>query len=206
MNMNVPNALSILRILLIPVYVIVYLTAPDTVSASDPSTYVPYLWAGGILVFSGLTDMLDGIIARKFNQITRLGRILDPFADKLTQAAVTVTLAIRNPVWIFLPIAYILKELLMLIGGVILLRKFHDLAPSKWFGKIATGVFYGATILLVAVPGMPSWCKTALICAVVFTLVFAFFMYFPLFFRYVRREQPMIPPDQTAHSAKQSKS
>lgn len=202
MKMNIPNTLSILRILLIPVYAYVYLTAPDTISASDPSTYTPYLWAGAILIFSGLTDMLDGFIARKFNQITKLGRILDPFADKLTQATVTVTLAIRNPVWIFLPIAYILKELLMLIGGVLLLRKFHDLAPSKWFGKLATGVFYCATILLVSVPGMPQWCKTVLLCAVVITLVFAFIMYFPLFFRYFRKEQPMITPDQTAHAAK----
>lgn len=197
--MNIPNALSILRILLIPVYAYVYLTAPDEISATDPAGYASYIWAGGILVFSGLTDMLDGIIARKFNQITKLGRILDPLADKLTQTVVTITLAIRHPKWVLLPVIYILKELLMLIGGVVLIRKFRDLAPSKWFGKMATGVFYTATVLLVAVPILPDWCKWILIFAILATLIFAFFMYFPLFFRYFRKEKPMLPPEQDVY-------
>ena len=196
--MSIPNALSILRIILIPIYVFVYLSAPDAVSAADPATFAPYLWAGAILVFSGLTDVLDGIIARRFHQITKLGRILDPLADKLTQAAVTVTLAIRNPQWIFLPVIYILKELLMMIGGMILINKFRDMAPSKWFGKLATGVFYCATILLVSLPIMPGWCKLALIISIIVTLVFAFIMYFPLFFSYFRREKPLVPPDQNS--------
>ena len=83
---SIPNILSYIRILLIPVFAYCYLTA---------NTDGDYYFAAVILLFSGLTDMADGMIARKFGMITYLGKILDPLADKLTQATVAVCLAIR---------------------------------------------------------------------------------------------------------------
>ena len=76
-KMNIPNALSLFRMALLPVFVILYLYSADYGSL--------IYWAFGILILSGLTDSIDGIIARRFNQITDLGKLLDPMADKLTQ-------------------------------------------------------------------------------------------------------------------------
>lgn len=188
--MNVPNFLSIVRIILIPVFAVVYLSAPEV--APEAGLWVPqYLLAAGILLFSGLTDVLDGVIARRCHQITKLGRILDPVADKLTQATVTVLMAVRNPEWTILPILYIGKEVLMLIGGVKLLKMHHDIAPSKWFGKLATAVFYITMILLIAMPGLPSWATITAITLVIVTTVFAFGMYFPLYFKYLQNKNEM---------------
>ena len=85
------------------------------------------------LVLSGLSDMFDGMIARKFNQITELGKMLDPVADKLTQGTVAVCLAIKQPVLIPLLAIFILKELLMLVAGTFLvLKKKKRPTASKW--------------------------------------------------------------------------
>ena len=197
--MNIPNALSILRILLIPLYAWVYFAAPE-VAIGEPVA-MEYIWAAVILLVSGLTDLFDGMIARRFNMITKLGRFLDPCADKLTQATVTVLLAIRHPEWIVLPILYIGKELLMLIGGMILMRKFKDIAPSRWYGKLATGIFYGAMILLVAFPMMPMLWSNILVVLTIVSTVFAFAMYFPLYFKLYRKQQPMVDEKQKAHSS-----
>ena len=79
--MNVPNLLTILRLLLIPVFGVCYFLVSDEYF---------YLYPAAILLLSGLTDMLDGAIARKYHLITQLGQFLDPLADKLTMATVVV--------------------------------------------------------------------------------------------------------------------
>ena len=73
---TIPNMLSIFRLVLIPVYIYIYLNATESYH---------YSIAAGILAISCLTDMIDGKIARKFNMISELGKVLDPLADKLTQ-------------------------------------------------------------------------------------------------------------------------
>ncbi|HEX3025829.1 MAG TPA: CDP-alcohol phosphatidyltransferase family protein, partial [Clostridia bacterium] len=99
--------LSILRIILIPVFILLFF------SNGTKSVLI----AAIVLIVSGLTDILDGIIARKFNMTTALGRILDPLADKLTQASVCICLVVKKvaPVWLLLLL--ILKEVLMIAGG-----------------------------------------------------------------------------------------
>ena len=109
-NINVPNALSLFRIVLIVPFVYYFLH----------DQIVP---AAACLVLSGLSDMFDGMIARKFHQITELGKMLDPVADKLTQGTVAVCLAIEQPVLIPLLAIFIVKELLMLVAGSFLVLK-----------------------------------------------------------------------------------
>lgn len=113
---NIPNLLSLLRILLVPVFVILYLLS------SDERMDLMY-WSFGVLILSGVTDSLDGIIARKCNQITDLGKLLDPVADKLTQVAVVICLATRFSQLIPLVVICFVKELAQSIGGLILLRR-----------------------------------------------------------------------------------
>ena len=140
--MNIPNALSFLRLLLVPVFAIVFFSdAPNA-----------YNWAGFIFAFAGFTDILDGYIARKYNQITRLGRIIDPLADKLMQVTAFVCLTISDiiPVWvIFILVA---KELTLLGGGAIVLKKVKDVPPSNKYGKAASFVFFLLTIAVIVFP------------------------------------------------------
>ncbi len=133
---NIPNALSVLRLVLIPVFAVLYLTEHSN-------------WAFGVLLFSGITDLLDGVIARKCHMITDCGKLLDPLADKLTQVAVLVCLAVRYHNLLPLMGLCLVKEGCQAIGGIILLRNRSAVRGSKWFGKVATVVFYACMLALV---------------------------------------------------------
>lgn len=133
---NVPNALSLLRILLVPCFMVLYLTDCDG-------------WAFGVLFLSAATDVLDGIIARRCHQITDFGKLLDPLADKLTQVSVAICLAVRYPALLTLAVICLVKELCQAIGGIILLRRRSAVRGSKWFGKLSTVVFYTCMLIIV---------------------------------------------------------
>lgn len=124
----VPNILTIIRFILIAP--IVYTIATEH-----------FVIALVFLILSGITDILDGTIARKFNLITDFGKLMDPFADKSTQVAILVTLAIKNiiPFWILGIV--ILKEFAMIAGASFLYGK-ELVVSSKWYGKLATVLFY----------------------------------------------------------------
>ena len=185
---TIPNILSLLRILLVPLFLWVYLEA---------QTLQEHLLAAGILAFSGLTDMLDGFIARHYGLITDLGKLLDPAADKLTQACVIVVLALRYPPVICLLVVFAIKEIAMISGGLFLLKKKTTVVSSKWFGKVATTVFYLTMFALVAVPNVPpqviNWTVLINVCF----LSFSFFKYIPVFFQL---NEPKREEDPSRHS------
>lgn len=135
---TIPNALSVLRILLIPVFA--YLFLEDQVIA-----------ALIVVAVAAFTDLLDGKIARKFNQVSNLGKILDPIADKLSQMAIVVILLVKyeGPIRYLLSF-FIVKELLMLLAGSLMLAKGkRPVAAEKW-GKLATTVFYLSMLVVIA--------------------------------------------------------
>ncbi|WP_300684161.1 CDP-alcohol phosphatidyltransferase family protein [Acutalibacter sp. 1XD8-36] len=138
---TVPNGMSVLRILLVPVFAAFYLNGNLPAAVTT-------------LVISGVTDMLDGLIARRFNQITDLGKMLDPFADKLTQGVVALCIAIRFPSIRPLLVLFILKELLMLSCAVVLLKKHKRPCAAKWYGKVATVMFYMSVSAIVLLDGL----------------------------------------------------
>lgn len=129
---HIPNALTILRFILIP-FIILYI-------AKDK-----YIEAFIFLTLSGLTDVLDGIIARKFNFITNFGKLIDPLADKATQVSILVTLALKDiiPMWIL--IIVFIKEFVMVSGASFLYGK-ELVVSSKWYGKLSTVLFYVAIV------------------------------------------------------------
>ncbi len=142
--LSIPNILSLIRLILIPVFAWVYLTAGD----SDD-----YYLAAIIVVASGLTDFLDGAIARKFNMITELGKFLDPLADKLTQGTLFLCLAIRHPLMWLLLALWALKDGFMGIMGLVLLKKKHTkLDGAKWYGKVCTAIIYLVVLILLFFP------------------------------------------------------
>jgi len=130
---HIPNILTVLRFVLIPGII-------ATIVNEN------YILAFIILTISGLTDVLDGYIARKYNFITDFGKLIDPLADKATQISILATLVIVNiiPTWILIII--IVKEFAMISGASFLYGK--DLVvSSKWYGKLATVLFYIAIVV-----------------------------------------------------------
>lgn len=129
----IPNILTVLRFFLIP-FTVYYLVNDQ------------FILAIVFLTLSGLTDVLDGAIARKFNFITNFGKLIDPLADKITQLSLLGTLVIKNiiPLWIL--VIVLVKEAAMVAGASFLYGK--DLVvSSKWYGKASTVLFYLAIVL-----------------------------------------------------------
>ena len=143
--LSIPNLLSLFRLVLIPVYMLIYL------NATQPSHY--YVSAA-ILAVSCLTDLIDGQIARRFNMVTTLGILLDPVADKATQFALILCLAMRYPVLWYLVGTFVVKEGFQLIAGSMILRKGKILDGALITGKICTTVLFLSLILLIMVPTM----------------------------------------------------
>ena len=142
---KIPNILSLFRLLLIPVYAGLYLNATEKYQ---------FVLAGTILTISCLTDMIDGKIARKYNMITALGKILDPLADKLTQFALTICLSMKYPVLYPVLSLFVIKELFQLVLGIVFLRRGKMLPGALTAGKLCTTVLFVSLILLVLMPEM----------------------------------------------------
>ena len=135
--MNVPNFLTFIRFVLIPIFV--------TLFFKQNNVEINF-YCIGIFLVSGLTDIFDGYIARKYNMITKLGTLMDPLADKLTILTILFCLCIKNyiPVWVF--VVVLLKEICMVLGAARLYKK-DVVIPANYYGKSATIVFYLAIIL-----------------------------------------------------------
>lgn len=140
---TIPNLLSLFRLVLIPIYIVIF------IRATKPADY--YI-AGGILAVSCLTDLVDGKIARHFNMISNVGKILDPLADKATQFALIICLTVKHPILLALVILFVVKESFQLIAGLITLRKGKILAGARLTGKVSTTVLFVSLILMVFFP------------------------------------------------------
>lgn len=129
---HVPNALTIIRFLLIPFIVI---------NIFSGNFIIAFIF----FTVSGITDIADGCIARKFNLISNFGKLMDPLADKLTQIATIASLTLKDiiPIWILAIV--LLKELIMIAGASFLYGK-DVVVYSKWYGKLATVLFYLAIV------------------------------------------------------------
>ena len=143
--LTIPNILSIFRIALIPVYLHIYLNAD---SARD------YTLAAVILAVSCFTDMIDGKIARKFNMVTSLGKVLDPVADKLTQLALMICLSKERRSIRLLLALFLVKEFFQFFAMIFNLRKGKALDGALMSGKISTTVLFVSLILMILIPGL----------------------------------------------------
>lgn len=169
---TIPNLIGYLRILLIPVFCWLYLTAE---SGRD------YWIATGVLLFSSFTDLFDGMIARKFNQVTELGKLLDPVADKLTHAAVAICLAVRYPLMWALIALMALKEGYMGIMGLKMLRLGRKLDGAMWFGKICTATLFTGLFLLLLFYDLPQVAVNVVICVMMGVMLATLCLYIPVF-------------------------
>ena len=142
--LTVPNLISVIRIILIPFFAYYFMQGEFVVAVI-------------ILALSGLSDCIDGKIARRFNQISALGKLLDPLADKLTQITLAVILfltfnkaedsMLKAFSWVFL--VFIAKEFVMVLGSVIMLSIGLRPGAAEIYGKVATLAFYVVMIFII---------------------------------------------------------
>jgi len=131
---NLPNILSMFRLILVPCFAVTYMSDANHAG----------IYAGIIFMVAAITDVIDGYLARKWNQITPIGRILDPLADKLLQLTALACLTIKGIVPWLLSGIFLLKELLMMIGGAVMVKKLDDVMPSNIVGKLVSLGMSGA--------------------------------------------------------------
>lgn len=172
-TLTVPNVLSFLRIVMITPFVVLFIN----------KNYLP---AAIVIALSGITDFLDGFIARKFNCMSELGKILDPLADKLTLVAVGVCMIILEP-YASIPMGImIVKDILMLIGGSIIIKNGIIPPKSKWYGKVGTFMFYITVAYIVIAQLIDIYNFTisiVLLSATSAIMLFALISYIILFFQ-----------------------
>lgn len=165
---TVPNILVYIRVLLIPVFVYIY------INATEPKDYYTAL---GVMVVAFLTDFFDGKIARRFNLVTDLGKILDPIADKLYQFSVALCLMFQFPKMILIAVLLFVKEMAMGLMGLVLLDKGGKVFGAKWYGKVCTGIVDCSMVFLFLSPLIikgevpPAVCDALVyICAIVLVI------------------------------------
>ena len=186
MAKHIPNILTMSRFFLIP-FIIYYIIVDN------------YFLAFIFLTISGITDVVDGFIARKFNFVTNFGKLIDPFSDKATQISVLLTLTLKGiiPLWMIIIVA--LKEATMIAGASFLYGK-ELVVSSKWYGKLSTVLFYIAIVCsfgikywntslsesTITLPQFDLWIYYLAIAATIFSLV----MYYITFYKqgYLKKE------------------
>ena len=171
---TIPNLLSLFRLILIPVYIGIYLNAQTT---SD------YFLAAAILAVSCLTDMIDGKIARRFNMISNLGKILDPLADKATQFALIICLASKHNILWYLVGLFVIKESFQLIAGGMNLRNGKMLKGALITGKICTTVLFISLIIMVLIPDLTGSVITAITIVDLIFMIIAFADYIMAYYK-----------------------
>ena len=164
--LTIPNILTMFRIALIPVYLRIYL------NADSPEDYT---LAAVILAASCFTDLIDGKIARKFNMVTNLGKLLDPIADKLTQLALMICLCAEHTAIRLLLMLFLVKEFFQFFAMLFNLRKGKALDGALMSGKISTTVLFVSLILMILLPGLSDRTVSIIssICLVFLMIAFA---------------------------------
>ncbi len=134
---TIPNILTFFRIALVPLIFIAYFV------------YENHIMLGAVIILSGLSDVVDGFIARKFNMISDIGKVIDPFADKLTQVALIVCLATAHQIMFAVMVVFIFFEILKATFGFVSIKKTGKVISAKWFGKLTTVYLYESLFMFL---------------------------------------------------------
>ena len=161
---SIPNILSFIRILLIPFI---------AWACVNERIYLSAL----LIVISGLTDILDGYIARHFNMITPLGKALDPIADKLTIGSILLSLGVKNNAVFLLFTIFIIKEIFMLIEGILIIKLTGTTYSAKWYGKVCTFILYSTILVLILWQTIPKVITAILLGVCISMVIFALISY-----------------------------
>ena len=159
--LTIPNLLSLLRLIMIPQLMWLYLEKQD------------FLWTAVLLALSGITDVLDGFIARKFHMVSEFGKAFDPVVDKLTQVAMLYCVGITFPEVRFLLILLVVKEFITGVMSLCSIRKTGQVQGAEWHGKVVTALLY----VLIADRLVPGLLSAVLMILCVGMMIFSMVMY-----------------------------
>lgn len=163
--LTIPNILSFFRLCLIPVIVWLYVGKQD------------YLWTLLILTLSGVTDIVDGIIARKFKMISNFGKAFDPVADKLTQMAMLFCLVSRFPYMMIPFVLLVVKEVFTGITALVSIKKTNTVKGAVWHGKLTTVSLYAMMAIHVVWFNIPRTLSLILVGICIGIMLMSFIMY-----------------------------
>lgn len=174
---TVPNLITYVRFILIIPFAYFFLKEE-------------YISSAICIGLSGLSDCFDGLAARKLNQVTSLGKILDPIADKVTLLVVVVCMVIFAPVVLPVLIILLLKDVLMLLGGTDLINKGITPPAAKWYGKVGTVVFYISVCIIVFLKAFLNYENFALdltlLSVTALTMIFALYQYGKIYIQLIK--------------------
>jgi len=163
--LTIPNILSFFRLCLIPVIVWLYVGKKD------------YLWTLLILILSGVTDVVDGIIARRFNMVSNFGKAFDPVADKLTQMAMLFCLISRFPYMMAPFVLLVVKEVFTGITALVSIKKTNTVKGAVWHGKLTTVSLYAMMAIHVVWFNIPRTLSLILVGICIGIMLMSFIMY-----------------------------
>lgn len=179
---TIPNLMGYFRILMIPVFCWLYLSG----------RFIPAII---VIIVSSVTDLFDGMIARKFNMVTDLGKMLDPVADKLTHAALAVCLAVRYPLMWILIALMVVKEGFMAYRGLTNIKNGRPIEGAELYGKVCTAYLFVMLIVLILFRGLPPTAVNLLIGAGILIMAITLCLYINKF----RQERKKGAPNGQHH-------
>ncbi len=160
----IPNILTTARLMLVPIFAY-FMLIRDNMSV-----------AAIIFVISGVTDVIDGYIARRYNMITQFGMVYDPFVDKLMQITAVVCLVVANIIPVWLLVFVIVKEVSMIItGGILYIKKI--VVSSNWYGKASTVIFYAGVLTMIMWKEIPDIAAMSIIIVMIVAMFMAALFY-----------------------------
>lgn len=162
---TIPNMLSVVRLCLIPLFMWLYCVKKDS------------LWTAIVLLLSGVTDIADGYIARRYHMVSDVGKALDPIVDKITQGAMLLALITQFP---FMQVPFVLllvKEAIVGIGSLVVIRKTDEVNGAVWHGKVTTTLLYSTMILHLLWPTMPTALSNGSIIACIAMMLLSLVLY-----------------------------
>lgn len=162
---TIPNLMSFFRLALVPVILYVYLGLKL------------YWLAAALVILSAVTDVFDGILARKLNQITEVGKLLDPVADKMTQGIMILCLLSRYALMIPIIILFIAREIVMIVFGMKFSKKNDAFMSSKWFGKVNTVIVEGTVLVLMIFTKINETLATILMIVSIVSIILSTILY-----------------------------
>lgn len=174
---TIPNLLTSVRLLLIPLFMWLYCVRKDA------------HWSAAVLVASGFSDVLDGVIARKYRMESNLGRVLDPMADKLGQAAMCFAMIIRYPIMFWQLIFFAVKEVAMVVLGWFYMRRTGVVNSARWYGKASTIVQFAVMLALILSPGISDYAAYVLISLCMATHALSLISYVLFYVRSLRNPE-----------------
>ena len=174
--LTIPNLLSLFRLILIPFIIVFYFLGHYTTAII-------------LIAISAFSDVIDGPIARHFNMISDLGKILDPLADKLTEGALLICLASRYKLMIVLFLVMALKETFMVLLGMKAINQ-GTVISAQWFGKVYTVLVYATVLALLIFTKIPHNVGNIMICVCIAVALFTLIKYIIYYGRIIRTEEP----------------